>query len=115
MKQPRLGVRLRIAVLGLALLLTALVVAACASATPKEQGDAPPAPAAVQPTAQAAPATDGLNRPTAPVKAGPVAPTTAAAKPGKASEVPMGVDADGNFYRGDPKAPVKLTEYSDFQ
>jgi hypothetical protein len=25
------------------------------------------------------------------------------------------VDADGNFYRGDPKAAVKLVEYSDFQ
>ena len=31
------------------------------------------------------------------------------------SNLPMGVDADGNFYRGDPKAPVKLTEFSDFQ
>jgi len=25
------------------------------------------------------------------------------------------VDADGNFYRGDPNAPVKLVEFSDFQ
>jgi len=104
MKQPRPGVRLRIAILSLALLLMALIVAACMPATPVEPGRA--APTAVQPTAQPAPAT---------VKAGPVAPTTAAAKPGKAAEVPMGVDADGNFYRGDPKAPVKLVEFSDFQ
>lgn len=27
----------------------------------------------------------------------------------------VGRDADGNFYRGDPNAPVKLVDYSDFQ
>jgi hypothetical protein len=25
------------------------------------------------------------------------------------------VDADGNFYRGDPQAAVKLIDFSDFQ
>jgi len=39
------------------------------------------------------------------------APVAAARRP----DLPMGVDADGNFYRGDPKAPIKITEYSDFQ
>ncbi len=34
---------------------------------------------------------------------------------GPASELPMGVDADGNFYRGDPAATVKIEEFSDFQ
>jgi len=31
------------------------------------------------------------------------------------ADVPMGIDANGDFYRGDPNAPVKLIEYSDFQ
>jgi protein-disulfide isomerase len=39
-------------------------------------------------------------------------PAPAAAK---RPELPVGVDADGNFYRGDPKAPIKIIEYSDFQ
>lgn len=29
--------------------------------------------------------------------------------------IPVGVDAEGNFYRGDPKAAVKLVDFSDFQ
>ncbi len=111
MKQLRPGVGPRIAVLSLALLLMALVAAACAPAAPAGPGGGAATPEAVQPTAQPAPA---ANTP-APVKAGPIAPSAGGAKPGKASDVPMGVDADGNFYRGDPKAPVKLTEYSDFQ
>lgn len=42
--------------------------------------------------------------------------TNAAAQPaGSGSDLQAGVDADGNFYRGDPNAAVKLTEYSDFQ
>ena len=39
----------------------------------------------------------------------------AAANPGIAQDIPTGVDADGNFYRGDPNAAVKLVEWSDFQ
>ena len=31
------------------------------------------------------------------------------------SNMPMGRDAEGNFYRGDPNAAVKLVDYSDFQ
>jgi hypothetical protein len=31
------------------------------------------------------------------------------------SDLPAGVDAAGNFYRGDPNAAVKLVEFSDFQ
>jgi protein-disulfide isomerase len=31
------------------------------------------------------------------------------------ASLPVGRDADGNFYRGDPKAAVKLVDYSDFQ
>ena len=42
-------------------------------------------------------------------------PTPAAVAAVKRPELPVGVDADGNFYRGDPKAPVKLVDFSDFQ
>ena len=31
------------------------------------------------------------------------------------TNLPVGRDADGNFYRGDPNAAVKLVDYSDFQ
>ena len=104
MKQLRPRIRPGIAILGLMLLLAVLVGAACAPSTPAAPSqDKPTQPAASAPTT--APAAE---------KAGPVAPG-AAAKPSKASNLPMGVDADGNFYRGDPKAPVKLTEFSDFQ
>ncbi|MCX6032379.1 MAG: hypothetical protein NT169_24185 [Chloroflexi bacterium] len=81
----------------LALIATALIAAACAPATP-------PAPAIIQvPTgvvATAAPA---------------AVTTTPVSEPGKKLDLPVGMDADGNFYRGDPKAPVKLIEFSDFQ
>ena len=102
MKQLRPRIRPGTVILGLVLLLVVLVGAACAPSTPagpSQNKPTQPAPAANVPAAE---------------KAGPVAPG-AAAKPSKVSNLPMGVDADGNFYRGDPKAPVKLTEFSDFQ
>ncbi|MGQ9490017.1 MAG: thioredoxin domain-containing protein [Anaerolineae bacterium] len=42
----------------------------------------------------------------------PSAPTQPA---GQATDVPMGVDAEGSFYRGNPDATVKIEEFSDFQ
>ena len=42
-------------------------------------------------------------------------PTPAAVAAVKRPVLPVGVDADGNFYRGDPKAPVKIIDFSDFQ
>ena len=42
-------------------------------------------------------------------------PTPAAVAAVKRPALPVGVDADGNFYRGDPKAPVKIVDFSDFQ
>jgi hypothetical protein len=102
MKQLRPRIRPGIVILGLMLLLVVLVGAACAPSTP-----AVPAPST--PT-QPAPATSG---PAAP-KAGPVAPGSTT-QPSRPSNLPVGVDADGNFYRGDPKAPVKLVDFSDFQ
>jgi protein-disulfide isomerase len=87
--------RARRALIPLALLIVALVAAGCAGIsapvpTPAPQANTP-APSG-QPT-QAA---------------GPAAPATA-------KDIPVGVDAAGNFYRGDPNAAVKLVEWSDFQ
>jgi len=80
------------------LLVVALAVGACAQ-------PAPQAPAAT---------TTAVQKPTE------IAPTSApantpASKPVATSNLPAGVDAEGHFYRGDPKASVKLVEFSDFQ
>jgi hypothetical protein len=107
MKQLHPRIRPRIVILGLVLTLAVLVGAACAPSTPA--APAPSAPTQPAPT-QPAPVTSG---PAAP-KAGPAAPGSAA-QPSRPSNLPVGVDADGNFYRGDPKAPVKLIDFSDFQ
>ena len=84
-------------VLGLAalLLIVALAVGACVTPTP------------ASPTAATAP-TQALAT-SAPAQA------TTSSESVVASNLPAGVDGEGNFYRGDPKAAVKLTEFSDFQ
>jgi protein-disulfide isomerase len=102
MQQLRPSIRLSSIGLGLMLLLLALVAAACAPST------APPA------TARPATALPATSAP-AVEKAGPVAPSAPTVQPRKAVDAPVGVDADGNFYRGNPNAPVKLVEFSDFQ
>lgn len=84
-------------------LMAALALSACVVPPP-----AAPAPAVPAPVATIAP-TAVQPSPTEPIEA---APTTA---PVVAGEMPTGVDADGNFYRGDPNAKVKLVEWSDFQ
>jgi hypothetical protein len=102
MRQPQS--RARLALVGLALLVVALVVAACAGAAPIQT---PPTPAPANDTpAPAAQATQ-------PAESGETPSATTA--PGQALDLQVGVDADGNFYRGDPNAPVKLVEWSDFQ
>ena len=73
------------------LLVVALAVGACVTPTPA-------APAATTAAATSAPAE-----------------TPASAEPVAGSRLAAGVDAEGNFYRGDPKATVKLIEFSDFQ
>jgi len=45
----------------------------------------------------------------------PPPPTPVAIAPEKLARLQVGVDADGNFYRGDPNAPIKLVDFSDFQ
>ena len=111
MKRLRSDVRFRLVILGLALLTVALVGAACAPSTA-------PAPAASAPTQAAAPppatATQALPTATTDPVAGPIAPGPAAQQV-PLTNLPVGVDADGNFYRGDANAPVKLVEFSDFQ
>jgi protein-disulfide isomerase len=42
-------------------------------------------------------------------------PTPVSVAPEKLASLQVGVDADGNFYRGDPNAPIKLVDFSDFQ
>lgn len=84
-------------VLGLAalLLIVALAMSACVT----------PAPAS--PTVAAAPTQSSAT--SAPEQ------TPASAESVVVSDLPAGVDGEGNFYRGDPKATVKLIEFSDFQ
>jgi protein-disulfide isomerase len=92
--------------LGLGLVVVVLLAAACVPAPAANPG-ATSAPAATI-TAPVAPTIAAGNAVTA-TTSGPTALTP------KASDLPSGVDADGNFYRGDPKATVKMVEYSDFQ
>ena len=82
-----------------ALLLVAVVLAACGAGTPP-----PPLSTGTPPAAM--PAT---NAPVASV------PTLALQPGGKLTGLPVGVDADGNFYRGDLNAAVKMVEFSEFQ
>lgn len=88
--------RARLILLGVALLVVALLAAACAG------GGQAPAP--TQPPGQAT-ASGAATQP----------PSTQPAQDGKPLDLPAGVDADGNFYLGDPNAPVKMVEWSDFQ
>ncbi len=76
----------RLAWLSVGLLALGLLAAACMPGTP-----VPPLSTVTAPTATSAP------------------PATSA------SGIQAGVDADGNFYRGNPNAAVKLVEFSDFQ
>lgn len=83
----------------LGLLIAALMVASCGpKATP-------------EPTSTPLPPTD-TPMSAATEEATPV-PTKAEGK--AMGEVPMGFTEEGAPYRGDPKAPVTLLEYSDFQ
>ena len=97
MHHSRRSVAPRYAILALALIVIGLFASACAPAAPQ-------ATQAPQPAATVAPATSAP------------APTAATGgEPAAKGEIPVGVDAEGNFYRGDPKAAVKLVEFSDFQ
>lgn len=51
-----------------------------------------------------------LTLPKAPTPTPPPAISAA-----KLASLPVGVDAEGNFYRGNPQAAVKLEDFSDFQ
>ncbi|HEX9114791.1 MAG TPA: thioredoxin domain-containing protein [Anaerolineae bacterium] len=73
------------------------------------------APAATPTAANPAPQAAVTNAPAAATAAPAAAAPTAVKAQYDASKLPAGVDSDGNFYRGDPKAPVKMVEFSDFQ
>jgi protein-disulfide isomerase len=92
MTLPRSGIRRRLT--GLAVMLLALALAASACTAPTV------APAATPET-------------TAPEVTAPAAQAPGAG--GVEGDVPVGVDADGNFYRGSPDAPVKIVEFSEFE
>ena len=96
MKRLRSRGLARVLTLATLLVIVALAVGGCV--VPPTQ-----APAATAAPAQAAPTT------------GVAAQTPASSEPIAASNLPAGVDAEGNFYRGDPEATVKLIEFSDFQ
>lgn len=91
--------RARLALLSMALLVVALLAAACVG------GGQAPAP--TQPPAQAT--SPGAATAQAAATQPPTQGTTAPL------DLPAGVDADGNFYLGDPNAAVKFEEWSDFQ
>ncbi len=83
--------RNRLAWLGVVLLAAGLLVAACMPGTP-----VPPLSTTTAPPATSAPPSSNA--------------------PGiTPSGLQVGVDADGNFYRGDLNAPVKFEEFSEFQ
>jgi protein-disulfide isomerase len=97
----------------LVLLILGALVAACT--TPPAAPAAPAATAAPASNAAptAAPAPTAATQPPA-AAAAQAAPTEV--KPGfDTSKLLVGVDAQGDFYRGDVNAPVKMVEYSDFQ
>lgn len=83
------------------LVLLALAVSGCVGISAPVSTPAPQAslPAPAEQAAQQPDATTGA----------------ATANPAGTKDIPAGVDADGNFYRGDPNAAVKLVEWSDFQ
>ncbi len=60
-------------------------------------------------------AIENVQKPQAAAPSASSQPTPAAVAAVKRPALPVGVDADGNFYRGDPKAPVKIVDFSDFQ
>ena len=91
--------RARLILMGVALLVVALLAAACASGG---QAPAPTQPPAQAGTSDAATAQPQATEP----------PAQGTSKP---IDLPAGVDANGNFYLGDPNAAVKLEEWSDFQ
>ena len=45
----------------------------------------------------------------------PPTPTPVVIAPEKLASLQVGVDEDGNFYRGDPNAPIRLVDFSDYQ
>ena len=107
MKQLRPRIRPRIAILGLVLLLAVLVGAACAPSTPAGPASSDSRLSLRRRRMRLLLRSLLRKR----VLLRPVRPRSQA----EPSNLPVGVDADGNFYRGDPKAPVKLVEFSDFQ
>ena len=98
MRKPRFSLGRALAWVGP--LAVALAVAGCV-------GISAPLPTPAPQAATPPPAEQAVQQPVATAGA---APSGAATK-----EVPTGVDGEGNFYRGDPNAPVKLVEWSDFQ
>jgi protein-disulfide isomerase len=107
----RAGVRL--AGVLLTLLAIGLLAVACAPTTAPAAGNAP-APTAATVSATEAPAATA----TAPAPPATEAADTSAAPAvavSKTVTLPSGVTSDGHFYQGDPNAPVKLVEYSEFQ
>ncbi len=96
---------------GLPLVLLAVAGLAVACVAPPATPGATSVPATL--AAATAPAT--AAQVTATSTTAPVAASTAVSATGTGPSLPVGVDADGNFYRGNRNASVKLIDFSDFQ
>ncbi len=103
--------------LGVVLSLLAGCTTRVTPSTGDPAGPSAPTAAPTAPSANAAPSQPVAAGPTEtppplpPAMAGPVFTVQGTLESG----IPWGTTADGNYFKGDPKAPLVMFEFSDFQ